>query len=77
MVRQAIQHWRNRKPSGYWTEICVCVWGGGMCVFFPPLSWIHANESWESTATEMDQIKICVSNINRPLSLTRHIHKLG
>jgi len=25
MVRQAVRHWRDRKQSGYWTEVCVCV----------------------------------------------------
>ena len=66
MVRQAVRHWMNRKQSGYWTEVHVC----------SSLSWIHAKESWESTATEQDQIKICVRTMNRQLSITGHIHKL-
>ena len=51
---------------------CVCV-----CVCEAPYPGSMLSKAGKNTATEKDQIKICVRNMNRPLSIIRHIHKLG
>ena len=48
-----------------------------MCVCEVSYPGSMLSKAGKNTATEYDQIKICVRNTNRPLSLTRHVHKLG